>query len=461
MTVAIVGAGPAGLGALLELVERGVECSLVDEAAEAGGQGWHPERSVPGAKPRSSASRRLGRRTLARLAELDGRFEGRFGTAAVAVYPGPELVLDAGEAVTSLHPRAVLLATGARDRVLPFPGWTLPGVMSLGGLLGAIERHGLRPQVPVVLAGAGPLLLLAAARLSDLGHPPLAVFDAVDLLGLAPGLPGMVLRPSLLSEGWDLLARIGRGGASVARGWAVVGASGRERVQHVRVAPVDRGWRPDLERGEVLDAGLLAVGHGLAPEIALAAQAGVSARWSNELGGWLPEHGPDQQTSVEGLWVAGDGCGVHGAEVAWLQGRIAGLSMARHVGAAQADDSLLLDDLHQRLAVWLRARTRLEQAMQPWPGLLENLDDDTVLCRCEEVTLGELQAWTERGLDSPVQLKMATRAGMGRCQGRFCQGVLRDLLAIELGDHARVDDAPSPRPPVRPVRIRDLASWES
>ncbi len=454
---AVVGTGPAGLGAVEILCERGVRVTLLDEGHDLGGQGWHPQRSVPEFEPRRSASREQGARVIGRVTSLGDRLELRPGCAAVALYPGPELVVHGAEGVQSLRPRALLLATGAYDRVLPFPGWTLPGVLGLGGLLNLLERHGLQPSGPVVLAGAGPLLLLAAVRLVELGHPPAEVYDCAGLASMLPALPGLLGARGLLSEGRELLARLSSAGVGVRRRWAAVEARGEGRIEAVRVAPVDSAWRPDPSRARWIEASLLAVGHGLVPELALAAGAGVALGWDNPAGGWVPRVHADMSTGIEGLWLAGDGCGVHGAEVAWLQGRRAGLAMAVALGAERDDDPALAQRIEADIAAQLRARRGLERALQPRAGLLEALPDATLVCRCEEVPLGELRAWMGRGAADAATLKMATRAGMGRCQGRFCAGSLRMLLAGVSG--ARLDEPLAPRPPARPVLLGDIASW--
>jgi thioredoxin reductase len=456
----IVGAGPAGLGAALVLAERGLGPVVIDEAPAPGGQGWHPEPTRPGVTPRRSASRAQGARVLAQVASLGLAIDHRPDHSAVALYPGLELVVRGAVGLASLRPEAVLLATGAHDRVLPFTGWTTPGVLSLGGLLGLLDRHGLEPVGPVVLAGAGPLLLLAAVRLVEAGHPPAAVLDCAGLADMLPALPGLLGAPGLLGEGRDLLARLRTAKVPVQRRQAVIAAQGGERLERVCAAPVDSGWRPDRGRARWFEAGLLAVGHGLAPEVSLAAQVGVAVAWDNPAGGWLPEHGPDMSTSLPGLWVAGDGCGVHGAPVAWLQGRRAGLAMAAALGAEGPDDAREARRIEGEITVALRARRGLERALQPRRGLLSVLEPDTIICRCEEVRWGEIDAWLARGVRGPTGLKMATRAGMGRCQGRFCGHGLQALCALDGGQGAVSEEPLSPRPPARPVSLGELARWQ-
>ena len=324
-------------------------------------------------------------------------------------------------------------------------------------MLNLVERHGLVPREPVVLAGAGPLLLLAAVRLVELGCPPAAVVDHTGLGSLLSAVPGLLGAPSLLAEGRALLARLGAAGVRVQRRWAAVEAAGDGQLGRVLLAPVDAAWCPSPARGRWVEAGLLAVGHGLAPELSLAAQAGVELGWDNPAGGWVPRLEPDMKSSSSGLWVAGDGSGVHGAPVAWLQGRLAGLSMAAALGADSPEDTGLAGKIRGRLAAHLRARRGLERAMQPRAGLLQAMPDHTLVCRCEEVRLGQLRAWLGLGASDATTLKAATRVGMGRCQGRFCGGSLRMLLEGVPG--ALLDEPLVPRPPAHPILLGDLETW--
>ncbi len=458
--VVVVGAGPAGIGASLELVRRGLRPVVLHSDEFPGGQGWRQARGPELPHP-SSSSRRLGERMLEELEELRSSMDLRSGVDVLGLYPERELLLDDGQQLRSLSADCVIIANGARDRVLPFPGWTLPGVVSLGGLLGLVERHGLLPRGRIVLAGSGPLLLLAASRLALAGHAPAVVFDSVGLLDLLPAMPGLLGQPALLAEAWAMLRSLRRARVPLVRRHAVLRAEGDGRFQRAVVAPLGRDQRPDLRRTQALEADLLAVGHGLAPELALVAQAGVELEWRSALGGWVPRCDVDMQTRVDGLYVAGDVCGVHGAQVALLQGRLAGIAAAVRLGAsAGQDDELEQLQLRARLARLVQGRAGLERAMQPRSGLLQLLPDHTLICRCEEVSLGELRAWMARGAGDATALKMATRAGMGRCQGRFCGASLRRLLADELGEGARMDEPLSARPPARPVPLERLAGWD-
>jgi NAD(P)H-nitrite reductase large subunit len=224
------------------------------------------------------------------------------------------------------------------------------------------------------------------------------------------------------------------------------------------VAPVDSNWKPDFSRVERIEADCLAIGFGLVPEVSLARLAGVEFDHRPEMGGWVPRYGLDMETDSEGVFVAGDCCGVRGAEIAQLQGRLAGISIAGRMGAGLgSEDEAEKAGLRDAIGGRERAREGLERVFQIRPGIYDTVTDDTLLCRCEEISWRETKEWLDRGLTSSSQIKMATRAGMGRCQGRFCGPNFPDLLRRELGDAADLTDNLTARPPVKPVSLESLA----
>lgn len=456
----IVGAGPAGLGAAVELVRRGIEPLILDENLAPGGQIYkQPASHVdPSGLRLPLESYRLGQMLLEEVRAAQGAIRYLAGACVIGVFDNLEMSYTAGGPVESVQPDTILLAPGAYDRVVPFPGWTLPGVITVGGLQSLLKHHGILPGAQIVLAGSGLLTLLVAAQMVAAGHPPAALIEATGRSDLLSALPGLLLQPSMLREGLYLFRRLRQAGVRVLQRAAVLRAHGAQRLDRIEVAPVDEHWRPDASRTETVATDCLAIGFGLVPEVSLVRLAGAEFDYRPELGGWVPRYNAEMETDRAGVFVAGDGCGIRGAEIAQLQGRLAGMAMAERLGAPQrSDDRAARRRLQESLEHRMYARRGLEQVFQVRPGIYDVIDDDTLLCRCEEITCREAREWLDRGVNSPTQLKMASRIGMGRCQGRFCGPNLRDVLAYELGDQADLDDSLTARPPVKPITLGVLA----
>jgi NADPH-dependent 2,4-dienoyl-CoA reductase/sulfur reductase-like enzyme len=455
----IVGAGPAGLAAAVELARRGIEPLLLDENPAPGGQIY--KQPVGGVDAAALSlpleSYRLGQTLLEDVASVQASISHRPGSCVTGIFENLQVTYASGGALQSVYPDTLLLALGAYDRVVPFPGWDTPGVITVGGLQSLLKHHGILPGKRVVLAGSGLLLLLVAAQMTIAGHPPVAVVEATGKIDLLSTLPGLLQKPSMLCEGLYLLRILRRGGVRLLRRRAVIRAHGNPQVATVDVAPLDQNWRPDRSRLETIDTDCLAVGFGLTPEVALTRLSGAEFDHRPELGGWAPRYNGEMQTTRDGVFVAGDGCGVRGAEIAQLQGRLAGIAMAERLGAARGDEKAAKRRLQENIEHRVRVRRQLDKAFQIRAGIYDTIEDDTLLCRCEEITWREVREWLGRGINSATQLKMATRVGMGRCQGRFCGANLRDLLARELGEQADLDDSLTVRPPTKPVSLGALA----
>ncbi|MFJ9797130.1 NAD(P)/FAD-dependent oxidoreductase [Streptomyces sp. NPDC101145] len=456
--LAVVGAGPAGLAAAVTAADLGLSVTLLDAGERPGGQ-FHRH-----AAGEAHPDTRHGRRHYApRARRLDAhrrtgrvRYLPSHHVWTVVPHPGagaPAWTLHAvagpDEAPATVHARAVLLATGAYERHLPFPGWTLPGVLGAGGAQALLKSGPVLPGRRVVVAGSGPLLLAVAGSLASAGVRVPAVVEAADYTAYARALPTLLRNPAKLAEGALHGGTLLRHTTRLLTRHAVTAAHGTTRVEAVTVSRLDRDWRPVPGTARRVPCDVLAVGHGLVPQLELATGLGCATRRT-------PDDTPalvvdaDQATTVPGVWAAGETAGVGGADLALTEGEIAADAIAHALRGTPRDP--------RRTAALTRRRARLRAfadamaaAHRPGPGWTGWLDDATEVCRCEEVTAGRVrEAVAEYGAGDARTVKLLTRAGMGWCQGRMCgQAVAR--LAGE-------PPAPDRRPLSCPVPLAHLAA---
>lgn len=454
--VAVIGAGPAGIAAALAAAEYGLRVTLLDERPVAGGQYLLPT----AANTALTRAERMGGELLGRLETA--KVDRRAGTTVWHIERGPKLWLFSNGEATTLQPRAVVLAAGAREQVIPFPGWTLPGVMTVGAAQLLARRHGVVPRGRVLLAGSGPLLLAAAAKLASLGAQVVAVLEASQPTTWLRHVGALRNQSERLVEGWRYLRTLQKAGAAYRFGQAVVAAGGERRARRVTVARLDPATgvpRPDGRYEEDIDT--ICVGFGLIPNVELAQLAGANLVYDAKKGGWTPRVDSNLSTSVAGLYAAGETVGVAGAAAAMLTGRLAGLAAAAHLGGVSAAEfereKSKLDGARESEA---RFGGMLNTIFAPPPGLAAITTDSTLLCRCEEVTAGEVGA-AIRQSPRPVTLdalKIWTRIGQGPCQGRTCGPLIGRIIAQELGCSLADAGVFSVRPPVSPVPLRALAA---
>jgi len=410
--VAVVGAGPAGIAAACRAAEAGASTLVLDEGDAAGGQIYRhrPPNAPEAIRPW--------------LARLDRSGARRLGGASVfdAWRDGEELRLLAetnggGLAVSA---RRLVLATGARELFLPFPGWTLPGVLGAGGAQ-ALWKSGadLRGRTAVV-AGSGPLLLPVAASLTKAGARVALVAEQASWAALAGFGASLARSPSKIREA--VRHRRGFAKTPYRTGLWIARAVGTERLE--RVVVTDGAMTSEIA------CDLLAAGYGLVPNVELAVLLGCAMRGGAVI---VDER---QRTSVEGVLCAGEPCGVAGVEVALAEGEIAGLTAT---GRGADPDSRLV----RRRKSGRRFAERMSSAFRLRPELRSLASADTLVCRCEDVAVGALA-----GCASAREAKLSSRAGMGACQGRVCGPALRFLYGW---------DSDTVRPPARPARIGDLA----
>jgi thioredoxin reductase/bacterioferritin-associated ferredoxin len=458
--VAVIGAGPAGLAAALTAARLGLRSVLIDELPHPGGQylvQMAGALRTPAAHPPVSSAERRGLDLLRAMA--DARLE----------WWGETLVwhLDAdlrvwsyrrGEATSFLRAGAVILASGAREQAMPFPGWTLPGVMTVGAAQLLAKRHGLLPGRRVLTAGSGPLLLPAAAKLAELGAHVVGVLEATHPTAWLPHAAAAWGQWDRLGEGWHYLRTLRRSRIPYRFGRTVVMAQGQGRVEAAVTARLDVRGRPIAGSLETTAVDAICVSFGFTPNCELAQLAGAALSFEPTRGGWVPQVDPTLQTTIPGLYVAGEAAGVAGAAAAMSDGRIAALAAAcrlGRLGKAELERELAAVAAHRRRNA--RFGATLNTLFAPSPGLEAITTDATLICRCEEVTAGEARAAIRQGASTLDALKTRTRVGQGPCQGRTCGPVLARILARETGRSCADAGFFRVRPPVKPVPIAAFA----
>ncbi|MGW0649085.1 FAD-dependent oxidoreductase [Streptomyces umbrinus] len=456
----VIGAGPAGLTAVLAAAARGVRVTLVDSAPQAGGQFYR--QTAPGFGARRPQALHHQWRTWERLRDglaahiAAGRVthlmdhhvwfvERQSGTtdrapASFAVHAllGPEQ-----EEPVTVHADAVLLATGGYEKVLPFPGWTLPGVVTAGGAQAMLKGGLVLPGRTAVVAGTGPLLLPVAVGLASAGAKVAALVESADPRNLARQARVLAAHPAKLAEGARYAAELARHRVRTQVRSTVVAAHGTGRLEAVTVAALDGDGRvrPGTERRIPCDT--LAVGHGMLPHTDLAEALGC------RLDGVAVAVDDEQRTDVPGVWAAGEATGIGGAALASAEGRIAGLSIAARLDSRTPERSSYASAAKARAGL-REFFAAVDTVCAPPARWAEQVTDDTVVCRCEEVSASAIrEAVDELGAGDVRTVKLLTRAGMGWCQGRMCGPAVAGL--------ARCPETPSRRPFARPVPLGVLA----
>lgn len=441
----IVGAGPAGIRSAQTLVAAGLRPLVVDEAPACGGQIYRQrlvkdERSSTDLYGSEAAKADRLHRDFAGLAgKIDYWPQAllwnlRDGKADVAVVGESRQIAYDG----------LILATGATDRVLPIPGWTLPGVFTLGGAQIALKAQGCAIGSRVVFLGSGPLLYLVAWQYLKAGVEVAAVLDTAPFAAKLHLLRGLALDPAVVLRGMRMTAELRLRGVALHYGVADVRISGAERVEGIAWKKGGRERRLECD----------GVGYGLAlrSETQLADLAGCRFRFDQRDRAWLPERDAARRSSVPGVYLAGDGAGIAGADAAELAGERAALALLEDRGLAQAGARTAA--IEQALARIDRFREVLEAAF-PFPShWAEEIVDDTLLCRCEEIRAGEVRA-AVRDFDVGEinRLKAVSRIGMGRCQGRVCGAASAEILACETGKTIDAVGRLRSQAPVKPIPL--------
>jgi len=444
--VIIVGAGPAGISAAEVLCERGIIPTVIDEGRQPGGQAYRaiaPELGIDMEALLGSEAPKY-RRLHGTFARLRPKLDYRPRTTAWGVFDN-RLYVQGPAGTDALPYDALILATGATDRVLPVPGWTKPGVFTLGGAQVLLKDQGCLIGSRVVFCGSSPLLYLAALQYRRMGGEVAAILDTSSFMEKALAFKDLTASLPTLRRGLGYMARLRAGGIPIKLGVRLLSFDGDSRVNGVTYA---QGSGPP--RQIACDA--VAFGFGLRAETQLAELAGSKLVFDPVYRQWLPA-ADDDGRCAKGLYVAGDGAVIGGADAAELSGALAAHTLLDDIGRTGArPDTARARRALSRLRRFQRGLARAFA----WPAAeAAHISDYTMLCRCEAVTAGELRRVMTA--DLPPQevnrVKALTRCGMGRCQGRFCGLAASEFAAATLSRPLGEIGYLRAQAPVKPLAI--------
>jgi len=448
--VAIIGAGPAGLSAAVTAAELGLNTVLLDENASPGGQIYRAiERAPKALHTILGPDYSHGATLVAALRRSTVDYQSN--SSVWQLNREREIgVLQNGQA-RFISAQRVLIASGAMERPFPIPGWTLPGVMTAGGGQILLKTGGLLPQQRVVLAGCGPLLYLLAWQYLQAGVKITALLDTTaKQRAAAPLLPGLLGMPAYLRKGLAMLRAIRAAGIPQYKKITGLRALGETQLQAVEYQQKGRWQR--------LDTDLLLLHQGVVPNVQMSRVAGCEHLWDEDQLCWKPQLDAWGNSSIEGLMVAGDNGGILGAGAAELSGQLAALDCAYQLGRlSQTERDQRAATGHKQLAKERKARRFLDILYQPLPQFRRPPDDATLVCRCEEITAGEIRRTVELGCLGPNQTKSFCRAGMGPCQGRLCGLTVAEVIAQQRGVPVAEVGYYRLRPPLKPITLGQLA----
>jgi len=447
--VVVIGAGPAGMAAATLAAKTGLSTLIVDENPVPGGQVYRAATTSP-----------LGGGTIlgpdfARGAD----FARALAASGAEIVQGAtvwsldrDLVVGVSKSGASRLVKAgrVILATGAMERPFPIPGWTLPGVMTIGAAQTVLKSSGLVPAGKIALAGQGPLLWLLAAQVLRAGGAIEAILDTTPRGNYLAALPHALafLTSPYAFKGMALMREV-KAKVRVISGVTGLEALGDERLSSVRFTVGGRTQTLALDG--------LFLHQGVVPHVNLAMAAGVEHEWDGVQHCFRPVLGADGTTSVAGIHIAGDGAGIAGAEAAVERGRLAVLSA---IAALKPDAQGLpaKATVEAALARAMRGRAFLDCLFEPLKQFRVPPDDDTIVCRCEEVTAGQIRQSVSVGATGPNQLKAYRRCGMGPCQGRLCGLTVTEVMADARGMTPEEIGYYRLRAPVKPISLAEIAS---
>ena len=453
----VIGAGPAGMSAAIGMRGQGLSVLVVDEQPAPGGQIW---RAVEAVAPTPTGvllgdDYRSGTMLAGRFRACGAVYEPQTQVWQIELgEPGWRVYMTRDGQAEMVRATQVVLALGAQERPAPFPGWTLPGVLTVGAAQILLKTSRQVPSEPVWIVGGGPLPLLYMVQLLRAGGKIAGWLDTAPpgaWLRSLPWVGAALVSWGDIRKGLAWLKELKAAGVLHVQGVTAVRALGEDRLQEVEYTQAD---------GKTMraQASVLLSHEGVVPSIHMTSALGCAHSWNAQQACLTPDLNAWGQTSRPGVYVAGDGASIGGALAACVRGELVALGVAMQAGRLSPHEAdARAEPLRKKLKGLLRLRPMLDELYPPRAEIFAPTDD-TIVCRCEELTAGDVRKAAAMGQPGPNQLKSYTRAGMGPCQGRQCGYTVAHILATQQKRPVAEVGFYRIRPPLKPLTLGELAS---
>lgn len=467
--IAVIGGGPAGIAAALEVAKSGVHVTLLEEGKKLGGQIYKQFPDGFTIDESCLDERCLdknyfeGKQFINQIKNLSPNITIIENALVWGIFPEKEIVFIKNNKSNSLKCKKLILAEGAYERSIPFPGWTLPGVYTTGGAQTLLQTYRVLPGSKVLLSGTGPIQLVLANQLVRAGVEVVAVLESASILDSVlkmkmKYMPSAIRQFDLIKDGIKYLKDLRKAKVPFLRSHAIIEVHGTDEVNTAIYAKLNSNWEPipGTEKEVVVDA--VCLGYGFISSTRLSNLSGCEHRYDSTLCCWIPKHNKHMETSVDGVFVAGDSAGVAGHLVAIEEGRLAGIRASRQLDAiTQQEENRRISSILKKLKGLRGFEGVLNEACAIRPGLYSRITDDTTICRCEEVTAGEIRNISSFDRDIDLnEIKKITRAGMGYCQGRTCMSTIAAMVSIEKKIPIEEMGYLNYQEPTKPIRLGEM-----
>ena len=450
--VIVIGAGPAGGNAALETSKAGLKTLLIDEQPDAGGQVWRAKSKSICSAPQSDYTlagddlrARLGASTVdisykTRVWQIERNDENHW-----------LLGLQGGDQ-RQVSCKSLVIATGAQERVIPVPGWTLPGVFGLAGATALFKEHMMVPGRRTVVSGNGPLLFYVASEILRLGGDVSAVVSLNSRFDWLKAMPAMINNPKLIFQGIKWIWTLYKNRVPIFWQHTIKRVEGKSNAEGATICAVDQNWKLLDAKERYIPSESICYGQGLMPAIEATRLGGADHHFDENLGGWVPTLDELGRTSVSSLYACGDNAGIFGADAAPYRGQLAAQAVLEDTGINGVID--IDAKAYNSARKFGLAATKLTI---PRSGLQSFMTADTEVCRCEGISRADIDYELKTGAQSPNAVKSGTRCGMGPCGGRYCSESLAIITEYRTKKSRTEIGMATARPPLRPIHMDDLA----
>ncbi len=452
--IKIIGAGPAGISAAILLAHFSVHSTLIDENSEIGGAIFKkPDKGMNNSTFRDEKTFIRARKMFNEFEECSSYIDLQLESEVLGNFPltNDLAILQKGK-VKTISDKNLLIATGCYERAQPFPGWTLPGIMSVGGIQSQAKCGNVKPGKRAVLIGTGPLLLVAAKQLHMAGVTIVAVLEAGRQKDIVKNSFNLMSNTKLLKEGMSYMLYLKKHRIPFYYGHGIVRAIGKDHLEEIVVAPYDDKWHPVKEKSFTLKVDCAGIQYGYVPRIQLTQMLNCKHTYNLNRGGFFPVTDSWQRTSVKKIYSAGDNSGIYGSDVAVLSGKIAALAYLIDISEISIEEA---EKIANPIRKEMNKLKKFQKTLNDFSGLKEGLmglpDQDTIVCRCEHVKKEIIDEAIEVGVKDMGALKIRTRIGMGNCQGKMCGNYCNEYLAHKLGSSHENVGWLKPRFPMAPI----------